>query len=108
MVCTLKDRFDYIYGFIEFQIVDYQGQFKDNGAYIYIQDLWIHPTAQGGSALKKLIKLVNDHPFSKDALFVYWDNLKNNERKTPSYPRKRLAKLGEYNGQKIQSYAFSS
>ena len=93
MIQVLSNRDELIYGYIEYQIVDNEGQFKEGGEYIYVQDLWIHPKARG-KALKMLIRKVNKDPFTQNCTKVYWNNLKQ-DRLTRSYNRQRLSKLGE-------------
>jgi len=94
MITVLKNRKEYVYGLIEWYLVDVKGQLDDVGKYMYINELWIHPDKRRKTTLKHLIQKLNFDPNSYTAKFVYWRNRKF-KRLTPSYPRDRLAKIGE-------------
>lgn len=100
MISSLKNGNGFIYAYIEWEILDAFGQFKDFGEYIYIQNLWVHENFQNSRAIKELIGLIDSHPFAKNSDYVYWNNLKHNDRLTKPFRRERLAKMGVKHGQK--------
>ena len=75
MVETVKNGDGFILGYIEWNLLDKFGQFGNE--YIYIADIWIHDTWKSNMVFKELIRMVDDHPFSKDAKFVYWDFMRD-------------------------------
>ena len=93
MVVFEQDNIGFIVGFLEFEIVNDLGQFKNYGEYIYIQNAWIHETLRNSLVLRKLITKVDYHKFCFNAFWVYWRNDKTGKLTKP-FPRKRLAKLG--------------
>ena len=95
MISYLKDDNDKIYAFVEFNVVDLFGQLNDFGDYIWVAELWIHPDYRQNGSLNKLVYLIDSHPQSKNAKWVYWNNGKH-DRKTRCFPRERLAKKGVY------------
>jgi hypothetical protein len=101
MIQVLENDLGYVYAYIIYQVVDKEGQFKEGGEYLYIQDLWIHERHRSTSfnpsieELKELIGKVDKDPLIKNTKYVYWTNFKHGERLTRSYIRQRLAKLGE-------------
>lgn len=96
MIQVLKEEKGYVYAYIEYHIVDGNGQFKDGGEYCYVQDLWIHPMHRRTSfapaiwVIKDLIQLVNSDRFMRNVKWVCWLNQKMGERPTPNYPRERF------------------
>ena len=85
---------NYIYAYIEWTTTDKTGNTENYGKYIFVKDVWIRPQQRSNGILKSLIKLIDQDEKSKKAKYVFWLNLKNNKRQTPSFPRWRLAKMG--------------
>ncbi len=73
MIETVKNADGYVVGYIEWQLLNHNGQFDVKGDYIYIQDVWINERHRKENVLKDLVVLVNDHPFGKTARYVYWE-----------------------------------
>ena len=94
MVVVVKNKEGYIEAYAEWQILDKNGQFKNNGEYIYVQDLWIHERHRGRKMLNILIKLIDAHKFAEGAKYVYWKNLKHNERVSRPFKREVAARQG--------------
>ena len=94
MISYLQDKFDNIYAFIEWEVVDEKGQFKNLGEYIYIQELWIHPRYRRlEGILPILINMIDEHKFSTNAQKIYWMREKHNHH-LKTFSRFRLAKMG--------------
>ena len=79
MVETVKNGDGFILGYIEWNLLDKFGQFG-NG-YIYIADIWIHDLWKSYGVFEELVRMVDEHPFSKDAEYVYWDFMKENGKR---------------------------
>jgi len=94
MVVSAKNTQGFIYAYAEFQILNSNGQFEDNGEYLYIQDIWIHDCWRKTGALRRLIRLIDDHDFTRNCKYVYWVREKYNDRQTKIFPRQRLVKMG--------------
>jgi len=98
MIATLKNEQGLVYAYIEYHVLDKEGDFKEGGSYCYVQDLWIH-TRSRKKSLNKLIRRIDRDKRMNNVKYIYWLNYKHNERQTKSFSRERLAKLGrEHNG----------
>lgn len=84
----------YISGLIEWYVLDYKGQFKNDGECLYINFCWIHPKERRTKILKELIRWIDNNELSKTCKWVYWNRFKYN-RVSKLYSRERLAKIGE-------------
>ena len=73
MISTLKNRYGFIHSYIEWQILDAAGYQQNNGAYIYIKNMWIHEKFRSTQSFKYLIDKIYKHPYSQEAGFVYWE-----------------------------------
>ena len=98
MVSYLENNEGFLIAFVEWQIVDKNAQYKNDGEYCYVQELWIHKKFEGKRIINKLINLVNNHDFMKPVKWIYWLRGKYNYRLTKCLSRERLAKMGEYRG----------
>ena len=96
MISTLKTTDGFIEAYIEWRVVNDLGKMKENGEYIYVADLWIHPSARFKGAIKDLIVLIDQDERSHNAHSVYWTNLKHKERITPTYTKERLLRKVQY------------
>jgi len=81
MVSYKKDESGYIVGFVEWAIVNSDGQFEENGKYIYIQDIWIKPSHRKTIVLKELATQIYRHQFSQKSSHVYWEIYRNSKAK---------------------------
>ena len=81
MISTLKNIHGYVQGYIEWEIVDRNGQFDSNGDYIYVQNCWLHEHYRFTSFLAQLADKIYEHPYSQKATRVYWDVSKNKDGK---------------------------
>lgn len=95
MLSTLKNSDEYIIAYLEWEIVNVQGQFEDEGEYCYIQDYWIHPNWQSENKiiLAELSKQVSEHSFSKNMKWVYWNREKYNYRKSKTYFKEKFLEV---------------
>lgn len=75
MIASLKDSDGKIIGYMEWQVVDERGKWKNGGEYLYIEDVWLHPSERRKS-LFKLIQLVVDHYFAFNCKWSYWERRK--------------------------------
>lgn len=92
MTHTLHTKEGFIYAYTIFRTVDIDGKPKNEGLYIYIEDMWIHDSYHFGKTLKELIKYIDEHSECKNAKFVYWRMDKYDRIKM--FLRDRLSKLG--------------
>lgn len=77
MVGTFKNWDGFLLGYIEWNVLDKNGQFGSE--YIYVSDIWIHHKYKRTKIFKDLIKIIDTHPFAKDARYVYWDVAKDDK-----------------------------
>ena len=103
MISCLKDNNGFIFAYLEWQIVNVMGQFEDNGEYCYIQDYWIHPAwrEEHKYILAELSQQINDHKFSKNLKWIYWNREKYNDRLSKLYPKEKFLKGESYGKQEI-------
>lgn len=94
MITTLKTDDRYVLAYILWDTVDDEGHNTPTGEYLYIYDLWIHPSHRGNGVLKNLIKQIDDNEASKSAKWVYWIREKYGERLSKSINRFKIAKKG--------------
>lgn len=104
MISTLKNLDGYPIAYLEWEIVNVQGQFEENGEYCYIQNYWIHPIwrSENRLILFELSHQINDHKFSKNMKWIYWRRYKYNERLSKLYPKERFLKGDNYGWKKEQ------
>lgn len=81
MVSVEKNENGYVIGYIEFEVVDSDGQFENNGKYIYVQNIWIHPKQRKGKILRELSRMIYEHPYTRNSTHVYWEIYRDKERK---------------------------
>ena len=93
MIETLKNEDGYIYGYITAQLVNDSGIPDEEGNFVYIWDIFVHPEYRQSQTINQLITLIDKRCGSK-ARYVYWNSEKHNDRQTRSFRRERLAKMG--------------
>ena len=108
MINMLYNSGGFPFAIIEWQIVNVQGQFEDDGEYCYIQDYWIHPAwrSEHKIILTELSQQIADHKFSKNLKWIYWRRYKYNDRLSKLYSKDRFLK-GEYYGWRKNQHAAS-
>ena len=97
MISSLKNDDGLVYAYIEWQVVNSEGDFENKGYFVYIQDCWVHKDYRNSGCINKLIPMIHDHEFAEKVEFIYWKNLRHGEKKH-MYRRSALAKKGAYNG----------
>jgi len=91
MIYTLHTKDDLIYAYASFITVDIDGKPKNEGLYIYVENVWVHNSYRDGKTLMKLVKGIDKHPECKNAKFVYWRRDKYDRISRP-YLRERFNK----------------
>lgn len=96
MICSLKTAEEYIYAYIEFEIVGADGRQDEKGQYIYISDLWVQPyyRSQHLRVIRELSRMVDRHELAQGTQWVYWEREKYNNRLSKVFLRKKLASKG--------------
>ncbi len=92
---TTVSKLDYVIGYLEWNVVDSEGDFDVNGAYIYVANLWVHPRFRQIGYIRELVRKVYDDKRGKHCPKVYWIR----EEKYPERPPKTWDK--EYLVKKI-------
>ena len=93
MVHTLHTKEDFIYAYVVFKTVDEHGKAKNEGLYIYVEDMWIHDSFRRSEVFKELVKYIDNHPQTANAVGVYWRREKYN-RFSKIYKREAFLKSG--------------
>ena len=94
MISTLKNNERFVFAYILWETVDQLGNQDPKGEYLYISDLWIHPTCRRLTALKELIKIIDSNEASQSAKWVYWKREKYGDRFSKTINRLKIAKKG--------------
>lgn len=94
MIHTLHDKEDLIYAYVVFDTVDIFGKWKNNGDFIFIKDMWVHPEYRKKETVLSLYEHIYSHPQTGNAKQVYWERGKHNQRVAGPYDKNRLLKLG--------------
>jgi hypothetical protein len=93
MIHALHTKESFIYAYVVFDTVDKNGKWMDNGDYIYISDMWIHPDFRQKETLAELYTHIYTHPQTGKAKKVYWERSKFEKPRGP-YDKTKLFKLG--------------
>ena len=72
MIVYIQNNLEYITSYIDFTIVNKDGITTENGEYIYVRDLWVHPTLNAREVISFYIDKLHNHPASKNTKYVYW------------------------------------
>ena len=92
MVLNLKDENGKIFSYMEWMVVNKDGLPQDGGEYLLIRDLWIHPEYTHGKVIHLFVKMLNHDKLNENVKYIYWQNLKNNERVSRLLTRMRALK----------------
>jgi hypothetical protein len=87
MLITRTNKEGYIYAYFEWDIVNQHGQTTDNGHFMYVRDLWVHPNYDGRLAILDFIKELDNDARNRDVLWIYWERNKNGKRISKSFRR---------------------
>jgi len=79
MIAMIKNDDGYPVGVIDWYILGQDGQFKVQGEFIYISDVWTHEKINRYEVLAKLVDIVDKHPYSHSASKVYWDTWRDKD-----------------------------
>lgn len=76
MIAVLKNQDDYVYAYCGWETVNEFGQNEENGKFLFIYDLWIHPHHRGMNIINRFIHTINKDPRTHSAEYVYWEREK--------------------------------
>jgi hypothetical protein len=80
MITVLKNSDGFVYAYMDWYIVDGDGQQNSAGHYLFIDGIWIHEKYRGIQVMKSLWKCTGEKKELKDVTDVYWTNLKHNRQ----------------------------
>lgn len=77
MISSLKDKEGRIIAYVEWRLVGQSGFDKQDGEYVYINDIWVH----GDYRMKHLLNRMTDEVMRQvpTAKYCYFQRLKRNE-----------------------------
>lgn len=88
MLYTLKNSEGYIYAYMEFDIVDNNGKWKNEGNHLYIRDLFVHNNYDGEEVIKEFILKLDNDIRTKYVEKIYWEREVNGQmRVSKAFPR---------------------
>jgi len=79
MISVVKNDSGYVAGYIEWEIVNKDGAFENDGKYICVQNIWIHKEERKKSILRDLSQMLYEHPYSQKSTHVYWELYKDKD-----------------------------
>ena len=92
MISTFKDDDGRVVGYLEWRQVGQSGYDKFRGEYIWVNDLWIHPTYKNHWAIYR--QMMNEVLFkAMDAKWLYFKREKYLGRVSKLYSREQLMNL---------------
>jgi len=94
MLETVKDDNNKICAYCEYSVTNRYWHFDDNGDYVLVHDIWVHPDKRGKGLIRYFIETIgNKHSQAK-----YMVRMRGEKGKPwQSFTRKKL-KLGGYHG----------
>lgn len=99
MIIDLKNNDGYVYAWCVYQIVDENGKTKNDGKFIYIEDIWIHPEHRNESLNDLIVRIATD-PQIFNCEWFYYEKRKQGF-KVKTYRVDRFLKGVRSNGEKI-------
>jgi len=72
MLLVHKKDDGYIYSFFEFNIVDSKGNTKNQGEYMYVRDIWVHPNHDGKKEISRFITESEENEQTISVKHIYW------------------------------------
>lgn len=95
MITTLKNDEGLIYAYMEWLVVDENGQQNSKGHYLYVIDSWIHEKYRDGRVFQRLQLEVLEDEATQGTTEVYWENRKRGDRPVEIISKERI-KRGFY------------
>lgn len=85
MITALKNEDGFIFAYLEWQVVDKNGAFKNFGEYVYVQDCWIHRHRREKGLLAQMARITARHPHVAKSKYVYWNRKKYGDRLSKAF-----------------------
>lgn len=93
MVIFHTNNDGFIEAYFEWDIVDATGRQNFDGEYMYVRDVWVHPSVNGRKAIMRFIGELEVMPKNNSIKYVYWKRHKTGElRISRCFPRDRCVK----------------
>lgn len=89
MITTVENCLGHIVSYAEWTIVDSQGRDRDDGLYLLIKEMWIHPDYRN-LGMKNIIMNLWQAVKDKPCKYVYWQRRKHNMRLSMLYPIEKI------------------
>ena len=86
MLLTHKNSDGFIYSFFEWDVVDKEGKFKNDGDYMYVREIWVHEKYDGQQEIKQFISELHELVENKFIKWIYW--LRDGKKIKRSHSRK--------------------
>ena len=88
------EKTGFIKSYFEYDFVNSNGTPNPEGAFLYVRDLWIHPTVKGTREILKYIgELAVTHSNNTTVKHIYWKRHKTGElRLSRSFSREQCEK----------------
>jgi len=73
MISTLKHLDGNIFAYVEWTTLDPAGVPAENGPYVFVYAIWVHPKHRVRRSYQLLIDRMNNHKATQQSPFVYWE-----------------------------------
>ena len=91
MISKLENQDGFITAFIEWDVLDFKGQFATNGDYICIREAWVHPSLRFSGAIGELSLRIYKEKCTQAARYVYWETFRIDGKKIMDLDKKDMA-----------------
>lgn len=85
-----KNRDDYIYAILEWDVVDEDGHTKNEGKYSYIREFWVHKDYDGKTVMRSLFNEWDKRKQNESILWVYWERQGRNKKLSRLFSRQTI------------------
>jgi hypothetical protein len=65
--------------YFEYDIVNEKGEYDLNNIYMYVRDLWVHPSYEGKVSISHFIEMADKEPDLNRIKWIYWKRHKTGQ-----------------------------
>jgi hypothetical protein len=103
VILTRKNKEGFIYAYFDYDIVDHKGMLCDQGNFMFVKDLWVHPTFSGDTSIRDFIRELEIDKKNRDVLWIYWTREKRGLKVSKSFRRATALRRLQWVGQTIHN-----
>ena len=92
MVAALHDKEGKVVAYVDYEIVDKNGIWCNNGEYCFVRHLFIHPSVKDKYTLKDFV--MKEHARFPSVRFLYYQREEKGDKRMRFYPITRFYRKG--------------